>query len=62
MPTELELKVVQFDRNGAKSYLHTTKKPILPTFWVPNVSKVVLLSPEKPTADIFVKTPHKLHI
>lgn len=50
------------DKNGVKSYIHTTKKHIESTFWIPKIYQIVLLSPEKSTADIFVKTPHPLQI
>jgi hypothetical protein len=61
MPSDIELKVVSYDKSGAKTYLYTAKKPILPTFWVPKVYKNVILSPENPEFNIFVKSPHKLH-
>lgn len=56
------MKVINCDQQGLKHYLHTTKKQIESTFWVPKIHQVVLLSPEKSTSDLFVKTFNPLQI
>jgi len=42
--------------------LHTTKRQVQSTFWVPKIHQVVLLSPEKSTSDLFVKTLNPLQV
>lgn len=62
IPYELIAILSYSDKYDIEWEISRLVKDIFPTFWVPKFYKNIILSPLKPTSEIFIKTRYKLKI